>query len=68
MWILFLVLITEPGQFQVQVIEVYKTRDAEAVCKAEAKRLDADFKVTYPSAVEKDTWSFTCVKQKDFTT
>lgn len=62
MWVLFLVLVTSPGQFQVQVLE---TNQTEAVCKTEASRLLSEFNKTYTQENDKDTYAFVCVKQKD---
>jgi hypothetical protein len=65
MWILFLILVTSPGHFEVSVLETYKTETAEIVCKAEAERIHGVFKKTYPSSTDKDTYSFICLKQRE---
>jgi hypothetical protein len=65
MWVLFLLLITSPGQYEVQVLEQYPIAESEKVCKSEAARLASEFKKTYTQANDKDTYAFVCVKQKE---
>ena len=66
-WILFFMLITSPGQYEVNVLEVFKTETAEKTCKATIKRLEVDFPKAYPTEVLalKDTYAFVCLKQKE---
>jgi copper chaperone CopZ len=65
MWILFLILITSPGQYQVEVLQTYDTKIAQETCKTEAKRVKDALQKAYPSENERDSFELVCVKQKE---
>jgi hypothetical protein len=71
MWILFFIIITSPGQFKVEVLETYgleaktKTETPERDCKAMASSIMAEFKKTYSSGNDKDTYATVCLKQPE---
>ena len=65
MWILFLIIITSPGQFRVEVLETYKTPTAEVECKSEKTRISLDFLQTYKQANDQNSYGLVCLKQPD---
>jgi hypothetical protein len=65
MWILFLILISSPGQYEVEVLQTYDTRDAKTICLSEAKRVKESLQKAYPSENERDSFELVCVKQKE---
>jgi hypothetical protein len=64
-WILFFILITAPGQYEVHPLETYKSVTAEKECKTAQASISLEFKSTYPQENMKDTYSFVCLKQKE---
>ena len=67
MWILFLILITGPTQYEVHPLQTYQDATPQKTCISERERLTQEFKKQYPSLSEQDTYSFVCLKQKDKT-
>lgn len=65
MWILFMLLITSPGQFQAEVLYTYETPTAQESCEKMKEKLYKEFAIAYPSAIDKDTYGFICLKQKE---
>jgi hypothetical protein len=68
MWILFLIILTSPGQYQVQVLETYKTPQAEVECKETVQSLFTEFSKTYQTKNETQSYSFICLREKDLET
>lgn len=70
-WILFFILITEPGHFRVEVLETYgpeasvKTETPERDCRAMASSIMLEFKKAYTSLNDQDTFATVCLKQKE---
>lgn len=65
MFVLFFLLITAPGQFQVQPLSFFHGPQAQVECVKEETRLQQEFEKVYKSAADRDTFGFKCLKQKE---
>jgi len=65
MFVLFLLLISAPGQFKAEVLTTFQGPQAQAECLQEAARLTLEFDKVYTLSSEKDTYGFKCLKQKE---
>lgn len=65
MFVLFLLLMTAPGQFEVKPLEFFHGPQAQVECVKMETQLQKEFERVYNSVIERDTFGFKCLKQKE---
>lgn len=65
MFVLFLLLMTAPGQFEVTPLQFFSGPHAQVECVTEETRIQREFEQAYHRASERDTFGFKCLKQKE---
>lgn len=67
MYVLFLIMITAPGAYQVHPLQTYQGVTAQSDCASERSRILKEFHAQYKNETDEETYTFVCLKQKEST-